>query len=73
MQEDIQGILPKRKVESHHTQKVWTNITFRVSTHALVKKKEKERVEWQKRGYAFCSSQAGSGKRLRVNNRIRVR
>jgi hypothetical protein len=55
MQEDIQGILPKGKAEPYHSQTFWTNVSFRVSARALVKKqKEKERVDWQKRGYSLC-------------------
>ena len=43
MQEDIQGILSKGKVESYHTQTFRTNVSFRVSAHALVKR-QKERL-----------------------------
>ncbi len=66
MQEDIQGILSKGKVKSYHTQTFWTNLSFRVSARALVKKqKEKERVKLSEKGLLSLSSQAGSGKRLK--------
>jgi hypothetical protein len=55
MQEDIQGILSEREVESHHTQKVGTGVPFGVSARTLVKKqKEQDRVNWPKRSYSLC-------------------
>ena len=62
MQEDVQGILSKGKVESHHTQKVWTNVPFRVSARALVKKqKEKDRDDCA-RINALCRAKLAQAK-----------
>ena len=50
MREDIQGILSKGKIESHHTQKVWTNVPFRVSAHTRQSRRKRRRGLIGKKG-----------------------
>lgn len=55
MQEDVQGILSKRKAESYYTQTFWTNVSFRVSARALIKKQEKRSGLFGEKGdYSLC-------------------